>query len=215
VLSRLYAALFVALILGGTIFQRRYMASSAAELELIELRMQTQTELLSARDFVMDRYENGGRTDRVSAEEGVVMTDGQIVLKDDIWFMRYDGFSITSRVHTQEAFGNVDFPESTKKSKSSIPFIDTGTSLQRFHLPQEVVVYLNDGILRSDNVFFDFPKQNLYTASAVTFRSKDQHLNGRGMSYQLKSGAFELGGPVSGEFNPAAQKRDTGGKGDR
>lgn len=206
--SRLYAAVFVALIVGGSVFQRSYMASSAAELELIERRMRSQTELLRSSDFVMDRYENGSRTDRVSAEEGIVMTDGQIILKTDIWFTRYEGQTVTSRLHSQEAFGIVDFPESNKKSKSSLQFVDSSTSLQRFHLPQDVFVYLNDGLIRSDNVFFDFPRQTLYTTSAVTFRSRDQRLRGKGMSYQMQTGSFELGGPVSGEFSPATRESD-------
>lgn len=188
------------------------MKSSAAELELIERRMRSQTELLSARDFVMDRYEGGSRTDRVSAEEGYVMTDGQIILKTDIWFTRYEQKKVASRLHSQEAYGIVDLPEDESRKTASLQFVDSRTSLQRFHLPQDVVVYLNDGLIRSENVFFDFPRQTLFTTSLVTFRGRDQHLRGKGMSYEMQTGAFELGGPVSGEFNPAAHDLDQKGK---
>ncbi len=200
-LSKLYAILFTLFILGGMWFQRSYMASSAAELRLIEQRMASETGLLSATDFVMERYANGNRTNRVSAEHGTVLTDGQIVLRTNIWFTRYRGTAVNSRLHTQEAFGRVAFPDQRGTSRQ---FISDQTSLQRFHLPGEVFVYFRDGLVRTDDVIFDFPSQLLQTDSVVTFRGRAQRMRGVGLTYALETGQFSVRGRVKGLFRPAS-----------
>ena len=256
-LSRIYSIIFLLAIVGGLIFQRQYMKDSAAQIKLLEARMQTDTLLIGVKNVSVNRYVRGRRSDKIAAQKGEILTDGLVRLENDIWFTRYRDAEgkVSSRLHSESVFGRINMDpagrqarnppligqsdevkikaedllpqlnntapladnvavappasptqsQTTQKKEPMSPsqaFIESQATLESFHFPKEVSIFLEDGIVRTNNVFFNFSEQLVFTEAAVTYGGKGKELRGVGMSYNLSTGEFEMGGPVVGRFEP-------------
>jgi Lipopolysaccharide-assembly, LptC-related len=217
VISRVYALFFVAIIIAGAFYQRQYMRVSTAEVKALEERLRRDNDLLATKDFVLDRFANGRRVDRISAGNGRVTTDGTLNLESNIWITHFNEDSTHSKVHSNLASGKLILP--SKDSPNAATVDPEGTesenprkrgatrgSLETLRFPEEVTAYMPEGVVRTNNVLLDFGTHLLTTDQVVTFRGQGKSLRGKGMSFNIEDGEFELRGPVTGELEPVRTK---------
>lgn len=212
-LSQIYAVLFVIFLVAGVIFQRHYMSASTQELELVQARIKSQTELMSAENFRLYRFTNGQAHDLIQADVAALATDGQLNLSRDIWFTRFEGDRVSSRLNTQSAVGLMQFPDD---SDAENPFLSEGINIQRMHLPRDVAIYLSgQGLLEGQDMIYDFPSHRLQSDQPVTYNSRAEKLRGTAMTYNLKSEILELKGPVIGQILPGLRSEGPLNAGER
>jgi hypothetical protein len=208
--SKLYAATFVIVIVLGILYQRDYMTVSAAEAMILEERMRRNTELAQTSSFVFERYAGTRHRDRVEGTRGLMMTDGSLRLSGNLWVAQSDDKgSNTVRIHTELATGQVTMPMAAggpKLAPALAPRNGPPSNLQALQFPNEVRVYLSDGVLLTSNVTLSFLAQVAQTQQPVEFRGTGQTLNGRGLLFRMDEGTFELGGPVTGRVEPARSR---------
>jgi lipopolysaccharide export system protein LptC len=217
VISRIYALFFVAIIIAGAFYQRQYMRTSTAEIKALEERLRRDNDLLSTKDFVLDRFANARRVDRISAGNGRVTTDGTLNLDTNLWIIHFNEDSTHSKVHSNLASGKLILPS---KDSPSVATVEpegtesenprergaTGGSLETLRFPEEVTAYMPEGVVRTNDVLLDFGTHLLTTDQVVTYRGQGKSLRGKGMSFNIEDGEFELRGPVTGELEPVRTK---------
>ena len=202
-LSRIYAVAFVTIVVLGVFYQHDYMRISAAEVRIIEERMRRNTVLLGASDFVFDRYDAGRRSDRIEGATGHIMTDGSLELKGRLWVTQF-GANGPTKINTELATGRMVLSQGSNRPRLSEGSSDGSSSnLQVLQLPEDVKMYLPDGIIQTSRVTLSFVGQLLQTESPVAYFGTGKNLRGRGLLFRLNDGTFELGGPVSGRLEPA------------
>lgn len=217
-ISRIYALFFLVCIMFGAFYQRQYMRTSTAEIKALEARLQRDSDLLNTNDFMLFRYAKGRRVTRISAGHGRVTTDGTLKLESNIWITHFNEDATQSKVHSSLASGKLILPSNESRSKATTAMEGPeteeeaqkrGTSrgrLESLRFPQEVTAYLPEGVVRTTDVSLDFATHMLTTDEVVTYRGQGRSLRGKGMSFNIESGEFELRGPVTGELEPARTK---------
>jgi hypothetical protein len=201
--SRLYAAAFILIVVLGLMYQRDYMKTSAAEVLMIEERMRRDTVLLAASDFVFDRYLGGQLRDRIEGANGAIMTSGALNLSGRLWISQF-GPESTTRIHTETATGQMVIPQGSSRARlADAKTSSEPTNVQVLQFPEEVRMYLPDGVVKTSQVTLSFVAQLLQTKSEVEYHGTGKILRGKGLWFRLNDGTFELGGPVSGRLEPA------------
>lgn len=211
-ISRVYSLIFILVVVGGMIFQRHYMRSSKKEVSEIEARLGKDTVLVSTKSLTINRYHHNLRSELLRADTAEVLTSGDLSLEGDIQLFRFeDGLPIT-RLRSETASGYMRLPSAQAKKSNR----DSVASLQdhraeNLRFPEKVKVFLQDGQIETTDLVLNFDGEQLETQDSVIYRGSGKSLRGQGMSYKLRSGEFELGGPVTGVFDPVENR--TAGKG--
>lgn len=204
--ARLFAILFVSLVVFGVWFQQSYMSTYAAEFEAQKASARTASELITVRPFRSDSWRQGRLAARVRADEARYYTNGRIFLSGNV---RYEDFADdgTPRLalETRRATGQVQV------GTRSGSLFDSEKRLERVDIPGEVTVQLGvDDEVRTRKVIVDFVRGQLATGEDVTLQGPGRRMQGKGFTYQIATQDFRLGGRVSGEIVPTA-RTDAGG----
>lgn len=197
--GRTFAIAFLLVVAFGVWFQQAYMTTYSAEFEAQKMGSAFTSELLTIRPFRSQHYREGVVSSRVFAEEGRYFSNGRIVLAGDVKYEDFDEKGAPRMtVETKRALGSLQL-------SGAGGFFDADKKLEQVDIPGDVLITLaGTDAVRTRKVKVDFQKGILETAEAVTLEGPGRSLRGKGLTYNMDTQDFRMGGRVSGELLPPA-----------
>ncbi|MCA2959969.1 MAG: LPS export ABC transporter periplasmic protein LptC [Silvanigrellales bacterium] len=198
--GRTFAIVFLLVVAFGVWFQQAYMTTYSAEFEAQKMGSAFTSELLTIRPFRSQQYRDGVVSSRVSADEGRYFSNGRIVLAGAVKYEDFDEKGLPRMaVETKRALA-------TLQVLGTGGFFDADKKLEQVEIPGDVVITLaGEDAVRTRKVKVDFQKGILETSEVVTLDGPGRSLRGKGLTYNMDTQDFRLGGRVSGELLPPAQ----------
>ena len=196
-ISKVYSVLFLFVLGFGIWHHQVYVNQSKHELKAIEKQNNQEQTLFHANQFESTQYIEGIPTRVLSAEKGEINTSGLVQLEGRIKIATYEANELQNTIASELAFGELS------SSDESASLLNSERELKHLTFPEKVTLKTQNGIIETRNVKYQVPVQRIETEEKVNYLGQGQTLYGKGMSYHLGLGVFEMGGPVKGEMIPA------------
>ena len=194
--GRLFAIIFLVFVAFGVWFQQAYMTSYSAEFEAQKLGAGFTSELLTVRPFRSVQYREGALASRIQADEARYFSNGRVVLAGNVSYEDFDDEGgARLALGAKRALGQVQV------ASSSGSFFDADKKLEHVEIPGDVLLTLGGSdTISTRKVRVDFLKGTMETSEPVTLVGPGRRMSGQGLTYNMDSQDFRLGGRVSGEI---------------
>jgi hypothetical protein len=204
--ARAFAISFLLLVAFGVWFQQAYMAVYSAEFDAQRMGAGFTSELLTVKPFRAVQYRGEALASRVAADEARYFTNGRVVLAGKV---RYEDFDEQGAprlaLDAKRALGQLQV------SGSGAGFFDSERKLEHVEIPGDVRITLaGTDVVGTKKIRVDFIKGLLETTEPVTLAGPGRTMRGTGLTYNMDSQEFRLGGRVSGELVPPPRESSSG-----
>lgn len=196
-LQRLGIVAFFIVIVAGFWFQRRFMRISSEEFQAELTADRSQATLMRMNQFVAYHYADGALRTTMKASEAKLLKNGDLLLDGNVKYQDYD--------ETGMLFASMSSAKAICKLEVSNPnqnFFDSTRQLETAFLPDDVLIVIQDDLINTKDVTLNMRSRLLETRSAVSVVGPGRTLEGTGLTYNLETERFDIGGPVVGKYIP-------------
>lgn len=207
--GRIYAICFVLLVGFSIWIQQAYMSAFSAEFESGNVKDRGELELVLAKGFSSRTYSRGALKTRMQADEGIQLNNGKAAFYGGVSYDLYgeDG-EIQAHLTTTKASAKMRMD-----NVAGTPSLDATRRPELIEMPDFVRIELGADVVQTKRVRIRFDADKMETDEPVTLQGPERILKGRGFNYNLRSGDFNMGGPVRGSVLPPPKaSRRSGGK---
>lgn len=198
-LARIYTTLFIFAIVGGLVYQKRYLYQSRQEFDAQLDAVNSVLPTATINNFVSNSYDKNNIKYIFSGDKLVYFSDGHFEAQGNL---EYQDFSANIKnklvIKTELARGNLE--QSNEKELAII-----SSKFKNAFFPSNVHFYLNGYSGIGSGITVDWIAQTITSNKLVTINGPQGTLSSIGFTYSLQTGDFTLKSKVAGKFinNPS------------
>ena len=198
-LGRLYAIIFIGLIVFSLWYQRKYLERSAdelnAQLDYENVILPTST----AKRFNTNSYQDGKLKYTFSGDKITYFNDNHFEAEGNLVYLAYDENNVnTITIKTQKAYGQVE-SENSQTTQTSLP-LGANSRIKNAVLPNDVLFDFEGNKGKANNVFIDMDKQTIQSQNHFVSNGPQGNIKGKGFYYSIKNEEFKIKSNVDGNF---------------
>lgn len=199
--SRYGVVIFVVCVVAGFWYQQRFMRISSEQFQAQISADRSSAQLMVVSDFVARNFENGIVKSTVRARQAQLLNSGVILLEGDVRYQDFDEEGKTlSTLTSSRAEAKMALADGARN------FFDNKRQLETVKFPGAVQIDLQGDIVQARAVQLNMSSKLATTTEPITVRGPGRTLNAKGMSYNIDTLEFVLGGPISGIYSPSAKE---------
>ena len=196
-LGRLYAIIFIGLIIFSLLYQRKYLEQSSTEfnsqLEYKNIILPTT----SANQFKMNTYQYGKLKYLFTGEKITYFSDNHFEAEGNIIYQSFNKMEKNIvTIRTQKAFGQVE----SDNSQSTL-LLGAGSRIKNAVFPNDVFFDLEDNKGKANNVLVDMETETIQSKNHFIFEGPQINIKGKGFYYSIEDEEFKIKSNVEGKFN--------------
>lgn len=206
--ARIYALIFLAILVFGFIYQESYMQMSMSEFSQKVDTDKFPLDVFSMTPLHVRQYKNGIVTAEMTAAEGRLVTTGRFTAQGGVVMRMTD-----PNAPPAEQLTLVKSPKiiaSMQKANGLATDLFSGQAkFERVEIPGQAEIVGRGHVLSGQSFFIDVPNMTLVTKEPVKVTAENRRIEAQGAEVELRTRAFKFTGPVRGtETPPPAAPRE-------
>ncbi|MGY3803446.1 LPS export ABC transporter periplasmic protein LptC [Pigmentibacter ruber] len=198
-LGRLYAVIFICAIIMALWYQRKFLESSAQELNTQLTFENTILPTSTAMNFQNFSYENGRLKYSFSGSKITYFTDNHFEAEGNLV---YEAFDVEEKktiiIKTNKAFGQIEANKQNEYQNDTLP-IGTNNRIKNAILPGDVFFDFDGNVGKANHVFIDMENEYISSKKPFTSNGPQGNLRGNGFKYFIKEEEFKINSNVNGD----------------
>jgi hypothetical protein len=203
--ARIYALIFLSILVFGFIYQESYMQMSMSEFSTQVDSEKFPSEVFSMSPVHLRQYDKGELVGELIAAEGKLVTTGKFTAQGGVRLYMTD-----PKAPPQERLTSIRTPKliaTTQKSGAlAIDLFSGGTKFERVEFPAEAEIFSRAHKIEGNTFAVDIPTMTLVTKKPVKVSAANRTIEAQGVEVELRTRAFKFAGPVRGVEIPPATK---------
>lgn len=198
-LGRLYAVIFICAIIMALWYQRKFLESSAQELNTQLTFENTILPTSTAMNFQNFSYENGRLKYSFSGSKITYFTDNHFEAEGNLVYEAFDAEEQkTIIIKTNKAFGQIEANKQNENQNDTLP-IGTNNRIKNATLPGDVFFDFDGNVGKANHVFIDMENEYISSKRPFTSNGPQGNLRGNGFKYFIKEEEFKINSNVNGD----------------
>ncbi|WGL58725.1 LPS export ABC transporter periplasmic protein LptC [Pigmentibacter sp. JX0631] len=198
-LGRLYAVIFICAVIVALWYQRKFLESSAKELNTQLTFENSVLSTSTAMNFQNFSYENGRLKYSFSGNKITYFTDNHFEAEGNLVYEAFDTEEKkTITIKTDKAFGQIDANKQNDSQNDTLP-IATNSRIKNATLPGDVFFDFDGNVGKANQVFIDMENEFISSKKPFTSNGPQGNLKGNGFKYSIPEEEFRINSNVNGD----------------